>query len=273
MLLGAANPRPSLPPPCGQQQRVDAHQLAGGVHQRTAAAARVDRRVGLDVDHRVVGLELPSHRAHHAHRHRVVEAERAAEREHQLPGAQPVGIAERERRQRRAAHLEQRQVGLLVHAGDLGVERPAARADDRLALDTPRQAPPGPGGRPAPRGSWSPRTRRRPRSRPSPTPGVCSTSPSGVVASGSTTRPEAITCTTLGLTRVASASNDALSSLSDGRAGAVRAAWACAGCGAAVPTAAASTMARRAARRRVSGWRVTGAGPGRRRWWWRPAAA
>ena len=77
---------------------------------------------------------------------------------------------------------------------------------------------------------------------PEPDDRFCSTSPSGVVASGSTTRPEAITCTTLGLTRVASASNDALSSLSDGRAGAVRAAWACAGCGAAVPTAAASTI-------------------------------
>ncbi len=135
-VAGGREPQALVAAALGQQQRVDAYQLAGGVHQWTAAAPRVDRRVGLDVDHRVVGLELPSHRAHHAHRHRVVETERAAEREHQLPGAQPIGVADRERRQRRAAHLEQRQVGLLVHAGDLGVERPAARADDRLALDT-----------------------------------------------------------------------------------------------------------------------------------------
>ena len=80
-----------------EDERVDADHAARGVHQRSAAAAGVDRRVGLDVDHRVVGLELPADRAHDAHRHRVVEAERAAEREHQLAGAQRVGIAERQR--------------------------------------------------------------------------------------------------------------------------------------------------------------------------------
>ena len=57
-----------------EDQRVDADEPALGVDQRPAAVARIDGRVGLDVDHRVVGLELPRHRADDAQRHRVVEA-------------------------------------------------------------------------------------------------------------------------------------------------------------------------------------------------------
>ena len=65
-------PRPSLPPPATAIERVDAHEPAAQIDQRSAAAARIDRRVGLHVDHRRLGLELPRDGADDAERHRVV---------------------------------------------------------------------------------------------------------------------------------------------------------------------------------------------------------
>ena len=55
-----------------EDQRVDANDFALGVEQRSAAVAGIDGRVGLDVDHRRVGLELARHRTHHAHRDGVL---------------------------------------------------------------------------------------------------------------------------------------------------------------------------------------------------------
>ena len=69
-----------------EDQRVDPDHFPVHVHERTAAVARVDGRVRLQVDHRVVRLELPRDGADHAKRHRAVEAHRAPEGEHELPG-------------------------------------------------------------------------------------------------------------------------------------------------------------------------------------------
>ena len=52
-----------------QDERVDADQLASDVDEWTAAVAMIDRRIGLDVHHRVVRIGLPRNRAHYAHRH------------------------------------------------------------------------------------------------------------------------------------------------------------------------------------------------------------
>ena len=145
----------------------------GGVHQRAAAAARVDRRVGLDVDHRVVGFELAADGAHHAHRHGVVETERAAEGEHQLPGAQRVGIAQRQARCSRVASTlsSARSVSSSTPATVASRVRPRGRTID-WPSGRARPAPPVPGGRPAPRGSWSSRSRSHRGSPPSPTTGA-----------------------------------------------------------------------------------------------------
>ena len=96
MLLGAAKPMPFAAARLREDERVDADDSPFGVDERAAAVARVDRRVGLHVDHRIFGLELPCHGAHDAHRDRVLEPERAAEREHELALPQRVRIAERQ---------------------------------------------------------------------------------------------------------------------------------------------------------------------------------
>src|SRR6185369_12201102 len=68
-----------------QNQRVDPHQPAIHVDQRTATAARIDGGIRLDVNHRRLGLELPRYGADHAERNRILKAHRAAERQHYLP--------------------------------------------------------------------------------------------------------------------------------------------------------------------------------------------
>ena len=56
-----------------------------------------------------------------------MEAERAAERDHHLPGAQVVGIAERQRRQAGRLDLDDGEIRLEIDADDAGVQDPAAR--------------------------------------------------------------------------------------------------------------------------------------------------
>jgi hypothetical protein len=58
---------------------VDADHASLRVDERSAAVPRVDRRVRLDVDHRILGPELAGDGAYDPHRHRVLELERAPE--------------------------------------------------------------------------------------------------------------------------------------------------------------------------------------------------
>ena len=112
---------------------VDADDAAAQVDERSAAAARADRRVALHVDHRRLGLQLPGHRAHDPERYGVVEPERAAERDHDLPGPKVVGIAEGQRRQAGRLDLDDGEVGLEIETDDAAVQQPPARRQDRAA--------------------------------------------------------------------------------------------------------------------------------------------
>ena len=116
-----------------QDHRVEPDHAALGVDERPAAVARVHRRVGLHVDHRVVGLELARDRAHHPEAGRVLEPERAAEGQHQLALVQQLGVPELERRQAGAVDLEHRDVGLAVDAHHARAQPLAARPQDRAA--------------------------------------------------------------------------------------------------------------------------------------------
>jgi hypothetical protein len=69
---------------CRRNQRVQTDETSLRVDEWTAAVAGIDRRVGLHVDHWRVGLELPRDRADDTERHRVLQAQRAAERQHHL---------------------------------------------------------------------------------------------------------------------------------------------------------------------------------------------
>src|SRR5439155_12615857 len=82
--------------------RIDADDLAGGVHEGSAAVARVQGGVGLDdIVNQVPGdgAEGPAQGADHAGSDRRFEAEWTADRHHQLTDAELGGIAEEAVRQ------------------------------------------------------------------------------------------------------------------------------------------------------------------------------
>ena len=80
-------------------RRVDADHLAAQIEERPAAVAGVDARVGLDEVVVRPGADGPALGADDAHRHRVAEAERVADRHDVLADAQRLARAERRDRQ------------------------------------------------------------------------------------------------------------------------------------------------------------------------------
>ena len=95
--------------------RVDADELALRVDERAAGVAVVDRRIGLQE----VFVAAVTHagrstlRADDAHRHRLTDAERIADREHDIADLDRVGVAERQRLQvgLRRPSTERRSLG------------------------------------------------------------------------------------------------------------------------------------------------------------------
>ncbi len=107
---------------------VDADDAAGGVGERAAGVAGVERRVGLDdvVDdpHLSAGSrrERPAEGAHHAGGDAAGEAERIADRHHQLADAQRRGIAEPCRLEVAVLGHQHREVGERIPPADAEAE-------------------------------------------------------------------------------------------------------------------------------------------------------
>jgi hypothetical protein len=114
----------------GEDEGIDAHDLPFRVEEGAAAVARIDGRIRLDVDHPSVGLDLPCHRAHHAERHRAVQAERAAEGDDDLALPQGLRVAEGKEGEAGLHDLQEREVALLVDADHLGADDTARRLED-----------------------------------------------------------------------------------------------------------------------------------------------
>ena len=135
-LIGMANPIEPLraaivltPTTCPPMSTSGPPELPGF----TAASVWMKSNPGAD------GLERRALPAHDPERHGLLEPERVAEREHELPDREPLGVAEREHRQRLGGvHLDQGQVHAPVPADD-GAGEPPARGephlDRRRALD------------------------------------------------------------------------------------------------------------------------------------------
>ena len=68
----------------GQDESIDADHFAANVDQRAAGIARIDRRIGLDVDQWRIRSELAADGRHESVREAVTESGRAAEGEHRL---------------------------------------------------------------------------------------------------------------------------------------------------------------------------------------------
>ena len=81
-----------------EDRGVDADDLAGHVDQRAARVAGIDRGVGLDEELIVADADLGAgHRRDDAVGHGLADAERIADREHQVADLQLVGVGEIER--------------------------------------------------------------------------------------------------------------------------------------------------------------------------------
>ena len=121
--LGNREAEPFVASRLRHDERVDADDFAADVDERTAGVAGIDRRVGLDVDQRRIGIDLSRHGRHEPMRQAVAQPDRAAEREHRfaLPHLR-VG-RERQRRQLQAIDLQQRQIQLGRDADDARAER------------------------------------------------------------------------------------------------------------------------------------------------------
>ena len=107
---------------------VDADDPAPAVEQRAAAVARIERGVGLDhVVDEVAGdaPQAAAQGADHPGGHRRVEAERAADGDHELADAQLGRVAERRVRQPRRIGLHDRDVGPWVGTDDPAGDLPA----------------------------------------------------------------------------------------------------------------------------------------------------
>ena len=112
---------------------VDSHHAAIRVHQRPAAVAGIDGRVGLDIDHGVVRLDLPPHRTHHAHADRVLQPQRISEGHDNLPLAQGIGIAQSEVREAGLLDFHHRQIRVAIHTYDPRVQHFPGRLQGGVA--------------------------------------------------------------------------------------------------------------------------------------------
>src|SRR3569833_4664497 len=108
-----------------ENHRVDADHIAARIEQRSAAVAWIDRGIGLNEafhDDAIFVFQLPSQRAYDTGCQSAAKVERVADRENFLSDEEPVGIAERERRQLAAGiDLEDRQIVATVNAQNFAI--------------------------------------------------------------------------------------------------------------------------------------------------------
>ena len=88
---------------CRDDLRIDPDKLSVQVDERAAGVPLVDGRVGLEeVLVAAVANRRSALRADDAHRHRLADAERIANRQHDVADLHLVGVTQRERREVRA---------------------------------------------------------------------------------------------------------------------------------------------------------------------------
>jgi hypothetical protein len=117
-----------------QDERVDAHNTAICIKQRSAAISRIDGRVGLDINHRIVRLELPGNGADNPHRDRVGQTQRVAESQYELSLAQRFRVSKLEKRQSGTFDFQNGEIAFAIDAHNLCVEPFAGRAEHGVAV-------------------------------------------------------------------------------------------------------------------------------------------
>jgi len=117
----------------GQDEGVDANEVAVGVDEGSAAVAGIDGGVGLEVDHGVIGPDLTGDGADDAHGDRIFEAEGAAEGEDDLALADFVGIAEGEGGELGTGDFKDGDIGFAVESDELGGDEFAGGLEEAVA--------------------------------------------------------------------------------------------------------------------------------------------
>ena len=112
---------PSTPRGLRHDGRIDAHQFAAGVDQGAAGVARVDGRIGLDEIFECRQAQLSAARgADDAVGDGLRQPQGIADRQHDIPDLQLVGMPEGHDRQVIEVHFQQRQIRVRIPAHHLG---------------------------------------------------------------------------------------------------------------------------------------------------------
>ena len=126
---------------------VDADEPAVEVDQRAARIARIDRGVGLDEELIIADADLGArHRRDDAVRHGLADAERIADRQHQVADLQIVGIGEVQRREISRSRPSARSTARSLCSSLSTISASNSRLSDERDLHFAR--------RPRSRGSW-----------------------------------------------------------------------------------------------------------------------
>ena len=107
---------------------VDADELPVDIHERAARIAGIDRSVGLNEELIIGDADLRARQCgHDAARHGLPDAERIADREHEVTDLEAVGVVKFEGRKLDASGFqpENREVRLLVLGDEVGGKLPA----------------------------------------------------------------------------------------------------------------------------------------------------
>ena len=102
-----------------QDRRVDADHLAGGVEQRTARIARIDRDIRLNERHEILLRQIASLRADDAGGHRIFEAKRLADCDDPFANLQLVRVADCDSREILGIDLQQCKINVCVRSDDV----------------------------------------------------------------------------------------------------------------------------------------------------------
>ena len=120
---GIAKPIPMRAARLGKDRAVDADEVARRVDERAAGVAGIDRRIGLDEVLEAIDAEMVApERADDAHRDGVAEAERIADREHDVADLQMLHRAERDGRQVFAVGLEHGEIRFGIDAAHMRMQ-------------------------------------------------------------------------------------------------------------------------------------------------------
>src|SRR5262249_41830691 len=122
----------------GEDECVDSNDTTPHVYQGAAAVPRINRRVCLHKESRIIFAQLTRRRAHDAHTDGVFQSKRAAESHDDLALLHIHRTAERQRFEALGLNLQERKIQEAVHPAELRVEEGRLSTPLSVQLDADR---------------------------------------------------------------------------------------------------------------------------------------